>query len=223
MNPMELAAHRFPFANKLPGLKSGVNTQLGSGASTIRGLNRKASNITNASDIPSRAQTPVPPRVTIDPGRTSVPSGSNPNASPSILRRVSHANQPTAGLSPVAGSADEALKSSGIQTMPLPENMTTEDFTRAVAVATVSVLRQHNTGHSLGQSPARARVSGVSGGEEAGGHGGHEGPSWSRTTSASVLLACTALYAAIAGEALFSMSLRCTLTKCHCRIAGRCR
>lgn len=31
-----------------------------------------------------------------------------------------------------------------------------------------------------------------------GGHGGHDAPSWSRTTSASVLLACTAFYALIA-------------------------
>jgi len=32
----------------------------------------------------------------------------------------------------------------------------------------------------------------------AGGQGGHDAPSWSRTTSASVLLGCTALYAVIA-------------------------
>jgi Ca2+:H+ antiporter len=100
-------------------------------------------------------------------------------------------------------SVDEAVKSTGLQAMPLPENMTTEDFTRAVAVATVSVLRQANSGQSLGQSPARARVSGTSGADEhAGGHGGHEGPSWSRTMSASVLLVCTALYAIIAGKLL---------------------
>ena len=71
--------------------------------------------------------------------------------------------------------------------------MTTDDFTRAVAVATVSALR-HQQVH--GQGSAKLRVSE----HEAGGHGGHEAPSWSRTTSASVLLACTALYAIIAGK-----------------------
>lgn len=84
--------------------------------------------------------------------------------------------------------------------MQLPENLTTDDFTRAVAVATVSALR-HQQAYS--QSPARARGSALGANdvqEDVGGHGGHDAPSWSRTTSASVLLACTALYAAIAGE-----------------------
>jgi Ca2+:H+ antiporter len=82
--------------------------------------------------------------------------------------------------------------------MQLPESMTTDDFTRAVAVATVSALRHQQNN---AQSPARARISGLSGDTEPeGSHGGHEGPSWSRTTSAAVLLGCTALYAVIAGE-----------------------
>lgn len=82
--------------------------------------------------------------------------------------------------------------------MHLPENMTTDEFTRAVAVATVSALRHQNT-HA--QSPARARTSGISGDTETEiGHGGHDAPSWTRTTSAAVLLACTALYAIIAGK-----------------------
>ena len=71
--------------------------------------------------------------------------------------------------------------------------MTTDDFTRAVAVATVSALRHQQT-HA--HSPARVRTSGE---HEA--PGGHDAPSWSRTTSASVLLACTFLYALIAGKA----------------------
>lgn len=69
--------------------------------------------------------------------------------------------------------------------------MTTDDFTRAVAVATVSALR-----HQQAHAHSKAR----SGEEGGGGEQGHDGPSWSRTTSASVLLGCTALYAVIAGS-----------------------
>ncbi|KAG6870165.1 hypothetical protein C0992_000850, partial [Termitomyces sp. T32_za158] len=59
--------------------------------------------------------------------------------------------------------------------------MTTDDFARVVAAATVSALRNQQA-HPHGKQAA----------------GGHHAPSWSRKTSASVLLACTALYAVIA-------------------------
>jgi Ca2+:H+ antiporter len=50
------------------------------------------------------------------------------------------------------------------------------------------------------QVQARRVRSGQLGDEEdPAGHGGHEAPAWSRAVSASVLLACTALYAVIAG------------------------
>ena len=75
--------------------------------------------------------------------------------------------------------------------------MTTDDFTRAVAVATVSALRHQQQAHS--HSPGRVRSAAEPDSTGAGGHGGHDAPSWSRTTSASVLLGCTALYAVIAG------------------------
>ena len=84
--------------------------------------------------------------------------------------------------------------------MQLPQSMTTDDFTRAVAVATVSALRHQQT-HD--QSPARVRTSGP----EHDAPGGHDAPSWSRTTSASVLLACTFLYALIAGKAAIELKL----------------
>lgn len=79
-----------------------------------------------------------------------------------------------------------------------PDSLTTDDFTRAVAVATVSALRQqqahsHSPGRPVRSATAEPEATG------GGGHGGHDAPSWSRTTSASVLLACTALYAVIAG------------------------
>ncbi|KAJ6466486.1 hypothetical protein C8R45DRAFT_939259 [Mycena sanguinolenta] len=134
----------------------------------------------------------------------------NPPASPvlpqSMPRRVSYAHAP-AGFSPVLESVDVAVKqgvSAGIlPSQPNAGNMSTDDFTRAVAVATVSALR-HQQQHGAPVSPARGAIQRTSAPAESemaaggGGHGGHEAPSWSRTTSASVLLLCTALYAAIA-------------------------
>lgn len=90
-------------------------------------------------------------------------------------------------------SVDHALKDTGLQPAQLPA----DDFTRAVAVATVSALRHQ-------QVQAR-RVKGGVEEEDHDGHAGHDGPSWSRAVSASVLLACTALYAAIAGTCLQSV------------------
>ena len=79
--------------------------------------------------------------------------------------------------------------------MQLPASLTTEEFTRAVAVATVSALRQHASGsHRLRTMP------GLDVQQEEPEDGGHEGPSWSRGTSTAVLLSCTVLYALIAGE-----------------------
>ncbi|KAF7365432.1 hypothetical protein MVEN_00416100 [Mycena venus] len=169
----------------------------------------------------------------VRPERSTTP-GAHPNpthtqAAPSITmtapaspvlpqpmpRRVSYAHAP-AGFSPVLESVDAAVKqgvSSGILPPPMAQpgaasggvgGMSTDDFTRAVAVATVSALRHQQT-HGLPVSPARGggqRTSGPAESEMAGGggggHGGHEAPSWSRFTSASVLLICTALYAGIA-------------------------
>ncbi|KAJ7695701.1 hypothetical protein B0H17DRAFT_1055263 [Mycena rosella] len=128
-----------------------------------------------------RSRTPVSHTYAAAPsGSTHQPTGSvssQPPSSPSMARRVSYA---TAGFAPVLESVDHAVKAQqGLQAMALPETMTTDDFTRAVAVATVSALR-HQQQHGAPHSPARPR------------------PSWSRTTSASVLLICTALYAGIA-------------------------
>ncbi|EPQ54733.1 hypothetical protein GLOTRDRAFT_77429 [Gloeophyllum trabeum ATCC 11539] len=155
-------------------------------------LRRKPSNLTSRapSTVPSRSETPVP-RVHDHTAETQ-PGGS-------VSRRVSYATLPqtvpTAGIAPILESVDQAIKHTGLQPSHLPENMTPDDFTRAVAVATVSALRHQQTSS---RSPMRARMSGVDGEEAGGGHGGHDAPSWSRTTSASVLLACTALYSIIA-------------------------
>ena len=122
-------------------------------------------------------------------------------------RRISYAQSPsvnlpppslTPGIAPLLETVDHAIQHTGLQPTALPENMTREDFTRAVAVATVSALR-----HQEAQAaPGRYRASGVEVDDGAAGQGGHEAPSWSRFVSASVLLTCTALYAVIAGTSI---------------------
>jgi len=141
-------------------------------------------------DILSTIQTSVPKHVESSPSQQQATMSRSP-VSPT-LRRVSYAPPPpTQHLTPLMESVDLAIKNT-----QLPENLTKDDFTRAVAVATVSALR-HQQGQAI--SSARFRTS-VAGDTDAGasGHGGHEAPEWSRTTSAAVLLACTVLYAIIA-------------------------
>ncbi|KAF8558364.1 hypothetical protein OG21DRAFT_1238307 [Imleria badia] len=139
-------------------------------------------------EIPSSCQIPAPKTA-----ESQQAGMSHPPVSPT-LRRVSYAPPPqTQHLTPLMESVDLAVKNT-----QLPESLTKDDFTRAVAVATVSALR-HQQGQSA--SPARPRTS-VVGDADPGvgvsGHGGHEAPEWSRMTSTAVLLGCTALYAIIA-------------------------
>lgn len=115
--------------------------------------------------------------------------------SPSVLRRVSYAPHTTpqsaqsqTQYTPLFESVDHAIKSTGA--LPLPPTMSSDDFTRAVAVATVSALR-HQHAHIRAARASMAE-------EEHGSAHGHEAPEWSRVTSAAVLLSCTALYALIA-------------------------
>jgi len=120
-------------------------------------------------------------------------------------RRISYAQPPsvnlpppsfTPGIAPLLETVDHAIQNTGLQPTALPGSMTREDFTRAVAVATVSALR-HQEAQAV---PGRYRTSGAHEVDDgAAGHGGHAAPSWSRFASASVLLSCTALYAIIAG------------------------
>lgn len=127
--------------------------------------------------------------------------------------------QHAGSYAPIVESVDHVIHDSGLRPVQLPENMTSDDFTRAVAVATVSALR-HQQAYA---QPGRARVGDGVETEEAGGHGGHDAPSWSRVTSASVLLACTALYAIIAGEHCPSQrGPRGLLTPCARRASCRC-
>lgn len=97
-----------------------------------------------------------------------------------------------AGYAPILETVTKAGSDPNQPPLPLPSDMTTDDFTRAVA-ATVSVLRQREAGGVQASTEHPEAHAGT----EA--QGGHEAPSWSRLTSATVLLSCTALYAAIAG------------------------
>lgn len=105
-------------------------------------------------------------------------------------------------------------KLNDITDLQLPNNIntegfTTEEFTRAVAVATVNALKNHENAIAREWKQARAPLPLLEGGNAPAGpgaaeqseeHGGHEGPSWSRVVSAGVLLGCTILYAVIAGK-----------------------
>ncbi|KAJ4481909.1 hypothetical protein J3R30DRAFT_3699180 [Lentinula aciculospora] len=157
---------------------------------------------------------PVPVSSTSAPvsGAPTTPLTATPGlAQSSSLAPPSATSASTSGYTPILESVDQAVKNSNINSLQLPETMTTDEFTRAVAVATVSALR-HQQQSTQGHSPARLRISGMENegagpigaighgahGGTASGHGGHDAPSWSRFTSASVLLTCTALYAVIA-------------------------
>ncbi|KAG9046632.1 hypothetical protein FS837_003954 [Tulasnella sp. UAMH 9824] len=201
MNPLEAGSHitsatggRLSMYNKLA-------------AQQTKKLLRKASILTTGTDMGSTLEhrsgsgDGAPPTPYLGPNA----GGSNLAPPSPILRRVSYApggpsqspsralgsSSTPMGVVPILETVSTAVKDPTHPTLPLPSNLTTEDFTRAVAV-TVSALRQH-------EGPATASHVGPDGAEHGGGgHDGHEAPSWSRTTSATVLLSCTVLYAAIA-------------------------
>ncbi|KAF9219238.1 hypothetical protein BS17DRAFT_789717 [Gyrodon lividus] len=187
-NPQQLLQSlELPTAHRLSGYQRVANIP---SQPAIREPHKRSNMASAESEVPSRCQTPAPKLVESLPAQQQAGT-SRPPLSPS-LRRVYYAPQPTTqNFTPLIESVDLAIKNS-----QLPESLTTDDFTRAVAVATVSALRHQQT---RAISPARVRAS-VAGETDAGadGHGGHEAPEWSRTTSAAVLIACTALYAIIA-------------------------
>ena len=159
-------------------------------------LRHRTSNIL-LSSTPSRTETPLPRDREASGVSFQAPSPSagtmggkiHPTASPSTQRRVSYAVTAQPNFLPVMESVSHVVKNSDLGNMKFPEPMTTDDFTRAVAVATVSALR-HQQAHGQGRPRANADHDSAA---------GHDAPSWSRFTSASVLLACTFLYALIAG------------------------
>jgi Ca2+:H+ antiporter len=131
------------------------------------------------------------------PAPRNPPNSANPAYQPGLF-------------TPIIESVDQAVRGTSGEPglLELPRPLTTEDFARAVTVATVSALR-HQQAHPMPpMSPARGIHRTNTAHHEhdpSGGHGegGHGGPSWSRTTSTSVLLTCTVLYAAIAGLSPF--------------------
>ncbi|KAG8963769.1 hypothetical protein FRC03_002594 [Tulasnella sp. 419] len=158
-------------------------------------LARKASTITSASVREAAQQQPAASVQNTPYLGASAPFPPSGPPSPTINRRISyatgshpkyqeqsghHSNQASSTSQPAGSGAGKHIHLP--PPLELPTNFTHEEFTRAVA-ATVSALGQ--------QGPHSAVPDGD-------GHGGHEAPSWSRGTSATVLLACTALYAAIA-------------------------
>ena len=100
--------------------------------------------------------------------------------------------------------------SSTLPPLDLPGSLTSEDFTRAVTAATVTALRHQQTLNSA-QKPRPASGPVAKAIEEEEEHGGHDGPSWSRFVSATVLLSCTVLYAIIAGSSELSCSFLSSL------------
>ena len=206
---MELPTHgRVSLYNKIlrPGqlFHPGQNPSSGNAPHDATSSYRKSNNPL-ASDISSlRTETPIP-REGSSSGPPPTPGArSQPAASPSLQRRVSYAVSPQPNFLPVMESVNHVVKNTDLANIKLPEPMTTDDFTRAVAVATVSALR-HQQAHGHGRSRAQAEHDTSS---------GHDAPSWSRFTSASVLLGCTFLYALIAGMSASSDVIRNTLNIC---------
>lgn len=91
------------------------------------------------------------------------------------------------GQSQQAGSRSPRMRSRTRQTSVPPRLSLTE---------AQQTNPPHNLPHNPPHNPPRHEDAGH--GESSGGGGGHDGPSWSRTVSMSVLLGCTVLYAIIA-------------------------
>ncbi|KAG6831651.1 hypothetical protein H0H87_004601 [Tephrocybe sp. NHM501043] len=133
-------------------------------------LQRKPSHVNNSASRDTSRPISIPSGDATHRQEPNLSVGTS--VSPSA-RRVSIAHQ--AQFTPILETVDRTVKDTG----HTPATMTTDDFTRAVAVATVSALR-HQQAHD--HSAQKARLSG----EEAA--GGHDAPSWSRTTSAKLLV-----------------------------------
>lgn len=151
----------------------------------------------------ARLQLPSEGARTHDRGLSTASQQTQGTASTGVGAGAGGGLQLPAGYSPLVDTVDRDVKSH-VSPMRLPSSLTPEDFTRAVAVATVTALR-HQGSFIGGHHPAGHKSRPVSGvetgaGDEDEGHGGHEAPSWNRTVSSGVLLGCTLLYAIIAGK-----------------------
>ncbi|GEM10944.1 Ca2+:H+ antiporter [Rhodotorula toruloides] len=113
----------------------------------------------------------------------------------------------TPGLKPDGSAPQSAPRQDHSQqqfdTVQLPHGLTADEFSRAfeIVASAAPALRPHAGGAPLHSASSHVReVSAPQQGKDgdAGAHGGHDAPNWSRTKSATVLLACTVLYAIIA-------------------------
>lgn len=103
------------------------------------------------------------------------------------------------------------------ETVQLPHGLTADEFSRAfeIVASAAPALRPHAGGAPLHRASSHVReASAPQHGKEddSGGHGGHDAPNWSRTKSATVLLACTVLYAVIAGACACLRAVHSMLT-----------
>ncbi|BGO95577.1 hypothetical protein NBRC10512_004175 [Rhodotorula toruloides] len=107
------------------------------------------------------------------------------------------------GSAPQSAHRPEHSQQQHFESVQLPHGLTADEFSRAfeIVASAAPALRPHAGAAQLHRASSHMReVSAPQHGkeEEAGGHGGHDAPNWSRTKSATVLLACTVLYAIIA-------------------------
>jgi Ca2+:H+ antiporter len=159
-----------------------------------------------SSPAPRQSSIPASPRVSNDTRDRLHPRMATEDGT---VRGMGSSRLQSSGYTPFLESVDRSMKDSPMGNMKLPSHLTTEDFTRAVAAATVSALRHQSSVISQsasGHKPRAANVSAVTEEEEHEG-GGHESPNWTRGVSTGVLLGCTVLFAAIAGESLVLLML----------------
>lgn len=160
-----------------------------------------------ASRLPSMPSSPRATIKSLAPPDTSTPhrSGSQDRGRDDggTLRSQRSGQLLPSGYTPFLESVDRNIKDSPMGPMKLPSHLTTEDFTRAVAAATVSALRHQHSTISQAPSGHKSRAANATTGTEEhdeGEGGGHESPNWTRGVSAGVLLGCTVLFAMIAGQ-----------------------
>ncbi|KAI5995984.1 hypothetical protein F5J12DRAFT_896333 [Pisolithus orientalis] len=158
-----------PNLNRISGHLRGLHPM---SYSSSTGPRHRRSIVSNADgDVESRSQTPVPRPV-------------EPGAQQQQQYPQQYQQQPSSPRPPVSPSLRRV--------QPAIQNITPiiESWLQ------VSALRHQQAVQA--QSPARVKLAAGHDVEGASGPAGHEAPEWSRTTSAGVLLACTALYAVIA-------------------------
>ncbi|GAA6052595.1 hypothetical protein JCM3770_006393 [Rhodotorula araucariae] len=141
--------------------------------------------------VPSQLFQQVKPRASV--------TGNTPLATPLL--------GPSALLAPRRPSDTTPQHQQHSTPLQLPDGLTPDELNRAfqvVATAASALHPQTSAPHShLRRSISHARETSAQQHhahekEDAEGHGGHDAPNWSRAKSATVLLACTVLYAIIA-------------------------